>query len=100
MRTLRWARRLCLAAAAALLVLAIIGPSLAGAQNDQGRPDYFVGVAAATGVHHEFDRATGGLSVAIESFYGQFPDGLGVFSTDQGRSRASTFYPGHTERAL
>ena len=101
MKRLRWARRLCLAAAAALLVLAIVGPSLAGAQTDQSnRPDYFVGVAAATGVHHEFDRATGGLSIAIESIYGQFPDGLSVFSTDYGRSRASTFYPGNTARAL
>ena len=34
MRTLRWVRRCCFAVAAAVLVLAVVGPPLAGAQNE------------------------------------------------------------------
>jgi hypothetical protein len=99
----RTIRRLCLAAAIMVGTAAFLLPpgSPANAASSPGGPSpapsgaIFDGVAAASGVHEQFD-AVGGVAATVEPEYDNLPDAFTVFSSNGPLARASTYYPGAT----
>jgi flagellar basal body rod protein FlgC len=100
-RALRWVRRSCLGGAALFGMVALLGPTVAGADSTSGssRPDVFAGVAAATAIHQEAN-GQAGIGPTSQPFYGSFPDGLSQFSASGTLARASTYWPGATVNGL
>jgi hypothetical protein len=100
-RALRWVRRCCLGGAALFGMVALLGPTVAGAVNNSGGapPAVFSGVAAATGIHQETNGQSG-IGPTSEPFYSSFPDGLSQFSASGLIARGSTYWPGATVNGL
>jgi hypothetical protein len=94
-RTVRWARRLCFATAAALTLLAAVGPTLAQALDDvdADRPIAWTGHASASGIHQNFDSEQGILPVK-DPFFGNLPDAESNWGNFASDARASLYYPG------
>ena len=97
MRTLSRLRRLCFAAAALALVLAVITPAIAKAADDPDadRPVNWSGLAAATAIHAQADSQNGVLPVK-DPFFANFPDASSNWDPGTANARASTYYPGPT----
>ena len=100
-RALRRVRRSCLGGAALFGMVALLGPTVAGADSTSGsaRPDVFTGVAAATAIHQETNGKSG-IGPTSEPFYGSFPDGLSQLSSSGTLARGSTYWPGATINGL
>ena len=97
MRTLSRVRRLCFAAAALILVLAVVTPALAKAADDPDadRPVVWAGNAAAAAIHAQVDSKNGVLPV-YQPFFANIPDASSQWDTGTANARASTYYPGPT----
>ncbi|HEX4540622.1 MAG TPA: hypothetical protein VH112_10295 [Acidimicrobiales bacterium] len=100
-RALRWVRRSCLGGAALFGMVALLGPTVAGADSASGgaRPGVFSGVAAATAIHQETN-GKAGIGPTSEPIYSSFPDGLSQFSDSTLLARGSTYWPGATVNGL
>jgi hypothetical protein len=82
-------------------VVALLGPTVAGADSPSGsaHPDVFSGVAAATAIHQEANGQSG-IGPTSQPLYGSFPDGLSQFSASGTLARGSTYWPGATVNGL
>lgn len=90
----RGARRFCLSAAAASLVLAFAGPLVGAAQTDTvPRPEVFRGVASAQAISVEADRDA--LLPVPELFRFIALDGSGQYEASTRQARASLLFPGN-----
>ncbi|HEY3702414.1 MAG TPA: hypothetical protein VGL32_09165 [Acidimicrobiales bacterium] len=94
-------RRSCLGGAALFGLVALLGPTVAGADSASGKahPDVFSGVAGATAIHQETN-GKAGIGPTSEPIYGSFPDGLSQFSASGTLARGSTYWPGATVNGL
>src|SRR5207245_883519 len=95
MRMVQWARRLCFATAGALVVLSLLAPTFARADEDPdvGRPFLWRGEASAAGIFQTLDREHQ-LSALYQTLYGRAPDGLTTWGNNVADARAATYYAG------